>query len=110
MFTTSCPACKENQAAWRSIYDRIDPKVEVVGISLDSIEATRLYREEYNLPFEVVVAKDPSAFTTDYKVPTVPTTLHISREGRVRGVWRGVLDSARQMEVEDSTLRQIASR
>jgi len=102
VFTTSCPACKQNQVFWQSLHRTLDNDVEIVGISLDSPEATRIYREEHGLPFEVVVAADREAFASAYEISVVPFTFHIAGDGSVQGAWRGVLTDANLTEVEAS--------
>ena len=100
VFTTSCPACKQNQAVWKSLYRELSDDVEIVGISLDSPEVTRTYREAHDLPFEVVVAADREAFASAYEISVVPFTFHIAGDGRVQGVWRGMLSDAQLAEIE----------
>ncbi|MEM7357435.1 MAG: TlpA disulfide reductase family protein, partial [Acidobacteriota bacterium] len=91
VFTTTCPACKENQTTWRALYEQVGGSVEVVGISLDQLEATRAYRQVQDLPFPVVIPRDPEAFTQGYEISAVPLTLHIGGDGRVKGSWLGAL-------------------
>ncbi len=100
VFTTSCPACKQNQTAWQSLYRELGNDVDIVGISLDSPEATRAYREDLDLPFEVVMAVDREAFASAYEISVVPLTFHIAGDGLVKAVWTGVLSDAQLAEVE----------
>lgn len=92
VFTTVCPACQENQTNWRKLYEQAQGRYEVIGISLNDIEATVKYREANDLPFPVVVPEDIRGFSSAYKIDRVPLTLQIDRDGRVRGSWLGVLD------------------
>lgn len=91
VFTTTCSACRANQDAWRSLYEDTHDRLRVVGVSLDDPDATRAYREEHALPFPVVVPADPQAFARDYAVTRVPFTVHLGRDGRVKGAWFGGL-------------------
>lgn len=109
VFTTSCPACKQNQEAWRALHLDIGADVEVVGISLSSAEATLAYRDDHDLPFDVVVAADREAFAAAYEIQVVPFTVLLGRDGRVDGVWQGVLSTDQQTEVT-SSIRRRAER
>ncbi len=100
VFTTSCPACLQNQVAWRSLHAALDDDVEIIGISLDGPAATQTYREAQDLTFEVVMASDRQAFTAAYGISAVPTTFHIDGDGRIQGVWRGGLSADQIAEVE----------
>ena len=106
IFTTSCPACKENQAGWRHLAATVGAEVEVVGISLDDTEATQIYRDAHDLRFPVVVATNRTAFAEAYAVTSVPTTLLVGRDGRVRGVWTGVLSQEHQAAIVASARGQ----
>ncbi|MEM7587521.1 MAG: TlpA disulfide reductase family protein [Acidobacteriota bacterium] len=91
VFTTSCPACKQNLEAWVSLHRELGGAVEVVGISLSDAEATRAYVDAYDLPFDVVLAANSEALAVALEVQLVPFTVWVDSEGHVRGVWEGVL-------------------
>lgn len=90
-FTTTCGACQANQEKWRTLYEKVGERYEVVGVSFDPLEATRQYREDFDLPFEVVSIADPKSFAERYKVDMVPLTVRLGADGRVRNSWLGVL-------------------
>ncbi len=104
VFTTTCPACQQNQDAWRDLHASVGDAVDVVGISLSDAQATAGYREALDLPFEVVLPAQRDAFTTAFEVSVVPFTFHIAADGTVRGAWRGGLDPERLAEVEAGAL------
>jgi len=99
VFTTVCSACRANQANWHALYEQTKDHYEIVGISLNDVEATVRYREANALPFSVVVPEDIRAFTTAHKIDRVPLTLHLDRDGKVRSSWLGILteDSMAQL-------------
>lgn len=96
VFTTRCPACKQNQEAWRQLHAAVGDAIDVVGLSLDDPTATRAYRDELGLPFDVVVPADRERFASTYDIPVVPSTILIGGDGRIRGVWQGGLTAATQ--------------
>ncbi len=91
VFTTSCPACRGNLPNWLAFEEQLGEHFNVVGISIDSMDATRSYVRDQALPFEVFVPTDPDRFRSDYSLPGVPETLHAGVDGRVEGSWLGVL-------------------
>ena len=92
VFTTVCPACRENQPNWRMLYEQVKGRYEIVGISLNDIEATLEYQEVHDLPFPVVVPEDIRGFTTAHKIDRVPLTLQADHEGKVHSSWLGILN------------------
>ncbi len=97
-FSTECAACQENQERWTQLARRLGPETDVIGVSLDSTEATREYRDRQGLPFRVVTLLDPARFAATEQVSAVPFTLHLRPDGRVRDSWVGVLSDR---DVED---------
>lgn len=91
VWTTTCPACQANLPNWLALVERFGERYDFVGLSLDSVEATKSYVAARALPFEVFVATDPAAFKTRYDIAGVPETIHAGRDGQVRGSWLGVL-------------------
>ena len=91
VFTTSCPACKGNLPNWLALQEQLGERYDVVGISIDSLDATRSYVRDQELPFKVFVPTDPDRFRSDYALPGVPETIHAGVDGRVEGSWLGVL-------------------
>ena len=101
IFTTDCPACRRTQSAWRSIHQSLGNRVNVVGISLSDIEATRSYRESLALPFPVGIPTNPPKFIESFSISSVPLTVRINPEGRVTGVWSGTLSAHQLSEIAE---------
>ncbi|MCH9648873.1 MAG: peroxiredoxin family protein [Deltaproteobacteria bacterium] len=99
VLNTLCPACRENQASWRTLYEQEKDRYEILGISLDDIDSTAKYRQANDLPFSLVVPKDIPDFTTTHKIDRIPLTLQIDHNGEVHSSWLGVLtdDSLAQL-------------
>ena len=91
VFTTTCPVCEKNQPAWRELYERFGDHYNVVGLSIGDVEPTRAYASEHDLPFPVFVPEDAQDFPKRFKIPAVPQTLHLDRDGIVRDQWAGPL-------------------
>ena len=103
IFTTDCPACQKNQAAWRTLHQRAGSSVEVLGISLSDPELTRGYRDTHSLPFPVGVPAEPQAFASAFEITGVPMTIRVGADGRVSGTWSGLLLEDRLDEITAPT-------
>ncbi len=102
VFTTTCQACARNQTAWQALHEAIVDDAEVVGISLDDRSATATYQQARALPFDVMMPVERAALTDALGVTRVPLTVHLDADGRVRGVWSGVLSEKAQSEIRAS--------
>jgi len=99
IFTTDCPACSENQEAWRTVHEQLGDRVDVVGISLSELETTRGYRDARALPFPVGVPVQPEEFANSLAITGVPMTIRVGPDGRVRGSWSGTLSEQQVSEL-----------
>lgn len=99
VFTTTCPACQQNQERWRSIYEVAGKDYDVVGLSLDDVGKTVSYKDVNRLPFRTLVAEDARDFALNNKVFEVPYTIHLDRDGRIRRSWLGVLSEDSVAEI-----------
>src|SRR5690625_2381809 len=53
------PGCTKEACGFRDAYqDFVDAGAEVIGVSSDSAEAHKKFRERYNLPFTMVMDTD----------------------------------------------------
>jgi peroxiredoxin len=99
VFTTTCAACQANQPTWRALQERAGGSVDVVGVSLDDLEATRTYQQSHRLSFPVTVPVDPQQLTDALAVTAVPLTVRLGADGRVQGSWVGGLTEAQLDEI-----------
>jgi len=95
VLTTTCPYCKATLPVWARLADSLtrlpNHSIQVIAISLDSVEATRRYVKEHSLAFPVVTF--PSAkLKRLYRAGTVPETVVLDKDGRVLHARTGVLD------------------
>ncbi len=91
VFTTTCPACKGNLASWRDLYEHHGDRYRFVAVGLDEPEATRQYAAQNELPFPVVIPADRPSFQQAYSISSVPQTLVVGADGRVKSVRPGIL-------------------
>ncbi len=85
-FTTTCPYCEATLPAWRELAGMLGtlrgPKVEVYGVSLDSVAVTRKYVEEHRLPYPVLFFPQDKLVSI-YRAGTVPLTAVLDEQGRM---------------------------
>lgn len=110
IFTTTCPICSENLEAWRTLQNDLEEQVDVLGISLDEVGATRAFRDENDLLFPMFIPTDLGGFAEDYRISGVPTTILVGSGGQVRGAWPGRLDEQATSEVRQSVAENAAQR
>lgn len=108
VFTTTCPACRDNQAAWRALTQANQDRFQIVGVSLEDLETTASYREAEALPYRVLLPADNDRFSADYGINQIPLTFHIGRDGKVRDVWPGVLSDAVLAQFEATSWASLA--
>ncbi len=93
-FATWCPACREEIPGFVDVYDRYkDTGFELVGISLDTDTRENLPRfiMSNRIGFRILVGD--LATTKAYGgVSSLPTTVFVGKDGKVRYVHVGYLD------------------
>ena len=103
VFTTDCPACQKNQDAWRELHQAVGQDVNVVGISLSDLDATRNYSQAHGLTFPVGVPAEPQDFIQKLAISGVPTTIRVGADGRVVESWSGALSERLLSELSKSS-------
>jgi peroxiredoxin len=95
VLTTTCPYCKATLPVWARLADSLtrlpNHSIQVIAISLDSIEATRRYVEDHGLSYPVITFPSPKLRRL-YRAGTVPETVVLDKEGRVLHARTGLLD------------------
>ena len=104
VFTSTCPACNENQPNWRTLYEQAKDQYRIIGIGLEDAETLATYRQDKGLPFPVVLPEDYPAFAQDYKLAGVPTTIQVNSKGEVVEAWTGILSPETLANLTDSSL------
>ncbi len=88
-FTSTCEFCRASLDAWKDLSRLADMHdVQVVGVALDSLEATRSYRDEHGLPFPIVLLDD-LRYARLYRANRVPVTMLVENAGEVSHVTIG---------------------
>lgn len=93
LFTTTCQFCKATLPIWSALADslhRIDPRIRVIGVSLDSLRLARAYAENHHLGFPIV-AMPSRKLRILYRASAVPQTIVIDHDGQVRYAAVGTL-------------------
>lgn len=91
-FGTWCPPCRAEIPALDEFYHRHEKKVVLVGVSQNEKDkAVRKFLDNLNVDFPVVMDPRSGAVSERFRVPTLPTTVVINRDGRVAYYRPGML-------------------
>jgi peroxiredoxin len=95
LLTTTCPFCRATLPVWAQLADsirQVRPEVEVIAVSLDSLDETRRYAEEHGLAMPVVTLPTRKLGRL-LRAGRVPQTVVVDHEGRVLYGWTGLLSA-----------------
>lgn len=116
VFTTTCPYCQATLPAWKHLASRVqadpglDREVEVLGISKDSLAATRAYRHEHDLEFPILQFPRRKLVRL-YRGGAVPLTMILDADGVVEYSRIGQIDlETAAMDSVVSALRSPPAR
>ena len=108
VFTTTCRYCEATLPTWARLADsarRLPPwRIQVVGISLDSVEQSRRYVEAHGISYPIVQFPNRK-YQRLYRANRVPETVVVDSEGNVIFARLGVLSDPL---VLDSVYRALA--
>lgn len=94
-FTTTCAYCRASLPAWRELSavadSLVSPRVEVIGVVLDSAHRAPAYAAEHALPYPVVPLASPKLRSL-YRARSVPLVMVVDHDGRVLFARTGVLE------------------
>lgn len=93
LFTTTCQYCKAMLPTWAALADslqRADPRIRVIGVSLDSLRLARVFADSHHLAFPIV-AMPSRKHRILYRAGAVPQTIVLDHEGQVRYAAVGTL-------------------
>ncbi len=97
VFSSTCPACESNMPIWNELLAGERPAlVRVLGIQTDLAAGGTPHSGGPPCPIYAVDARARPPFD---RLPYVPATVVIDREGRVRSAWFGVLGADQQAEL-----------
>ena len=106
------PGCTKEACGFRDSYAALKrKKVEVIGVSKDSVERHAKFKEKYDLPFPLVADEEGEAIKAYgvWKKKSLygrsfmgieRSTFLIDEKGILRGIWRKVKVSGHVEEVE----------
>lgn len=90
VWATWCPPCHVETPGFVKLQEEFAGEVQFLGLSTDESEAdVRAFATEYEINYPLLVG--PNRAGDGYRVPVLPTTLLIDREGRVRFRHEGLL-------------------
>jgi hypothetical protein len=89
-FRSTCPACERNASQWEALTRSLAPGIRKVAFAVEepgsAVDWTRRHRLTLD---DILILRRPE----DWAIPAVPATLLVDKDGKVREVKIGVLDS-----------------
>jgi peroxiredoxin len=110
LFSTGCNQCEASLPAWSALYTAFDtdPRIDVIGVSLDSAHVTRTYAADHGLAFPAVTMTD-RRMQVLWRARLLPQTRLIDALGRVQYVRLGRLTALEAIDsVRAATVTQLA--
>ena len=110
LFSTGCKQCEASLPAWTALSTEFDadPRIDVIGVSLDSADATRTYAADHGLAFRAVTLTD-RRMQVLWRAGLIPQTRLIDALGRVQYVRLGTLTAPEAIDsVRAATAAQLA--
>ncbi len=110
LFSTGCKQCEASLPAWNGLSTALepDPRIEVIGVSLDSADVTRTYAADHGLSFPVATMPD-RRMQVLWRAGLLPQTRLMDAFGRVQYVRLGRLIAPEAIDsVRAATVTQLA--
>ena len=105
VFARSCGACESNWPAWQRVLSQIDPKrVRLIGVSLESTDLSSQYLAQVGLTKAEMIVLPNVGSVVSYRFRYTPQTILIGPEGKVEGIWSGVLQPQQIAQIEQRSL------
>ena len=94
-FSPVCPHCRANHRNWKTVAQELRRRKDwrVLWISRDSVQMTKEYCEDADIPSQETLAEPTYQTFTLLDLRVVPNTVVADSEGRVERVWPGELDA-----------------
>ena len=95
VFNTTCPYCRGLIPTWQHMADSLQQlgRAQVMAISLNPMDSTRMYVREHGLRYPVLTFPQPKLERL-YRATAVPQTVVLDWTGTVLYARTGTLDSA----------------
>ncbi len=80
-----CPPCQNEAPEFAAFYKDVHDKINIYAINLtdsDQLENVKAFADRFHFSFPVLLDKDGKV-SSEYWIKTVPTTLLISKEGKI---------------------------
>jgi peroxiredoxin len=100
-WATWCPPCKAEMPDLEALYREYgaERNFAVVGVNMEeSSETVRAFAQANGISFPLALDADGKVSSQAYGVRTLPTSMLIDREGRIRDAWNGRLSRREMLE------------
>ena len=93
-WATWCPPCRAEMPELNALYRRYGNEKDFVVLGVDLQERPEdvaSFARQNNISFPLLVDHDGRVTGQDYRIRTLPASVIIDREGRIRDSWSGSL-------------------
>lgn len=105
VYAPSCSYCGLNWVSWRELLDQVDPaQVRAVAVSVEGAGLSEPYLEQVGLTKARTVVLPDFHTILLYRLRYTPQTILIGPDGKVEGIWSGVLSSQQAIEISRAAL------
>jgi len=110
------PVCTKETCGFNSVYDELaSAETEVIGVSVDSDESHRKFKEKYGLQFDLISDGDKelarkyeaTSLIRDLLGKTSRITYVIDKKGEIAGVFKGELSASKHVEGARDLIRKL---
>lgn len=100
-YTAECPWCRLSVRRWNRLREEVleIPGARAVAVSLSDSAASREYPGQTGFAFPLFLPTDVERIEARWKVAAVPYTVVVEPDGRVKGAWKGAVDSLQHNEI-----------
>jgi peroxiredoxin len=105
VYAPSCPYCGLNWVSWRELLNQFDPaRVRAVAVSVEGAGLSQQFLEQVGLTKAATVLLPDFHSVVSYRLRYTPQTILIGPDGKVEGIWSGVLSSQQTTEISRASL------
>jgi len=110
------PVCTKETCGFNSVYDELSSaETEVIGVSVDSDESHRKFKEKYGLQFDLISDGDKelarkyeaTSLLRDLLGKASRVTYVIDKKGEIAGVFKGELSASKHVEGARDLIRKL---
>ncbi len=99
-FSTKCPACSENVSFWNKVYESSSINMSMLALCEGDTSLLKRYINLFEIKYPVGLnANARNSIFAKNGINFVPTAIIVNENNEIEKIWKGVLDSNKQMDI-----------